>query len=89
MNLSNLKDYQFVLLALMALLLILVFFYIIFYSIKRKYDSIDKHIGDKQDNTYKECLDEYEKMTDNLGIQSNKIERITFFKLVKKLFFKK
>lgn len=89
MNLSNLKDYQFVLLTLMALLLILVFFYIIFYSIKRKYDSIDKHIDDKQNNTYKECLDEYEKMTDDLGIESNKIERITFFKLVKKFFLKK
>lgn len=70
MKFIMLKDYQFVLLILICVLLILL----IFYTIKRKYDSIDKHISKKTKETYKECITEYETLSKELGIQTNNIK---------------
>lgn len=81
MKLLILKDYQFILLILMCILLLLI----ILYAIKRRYDSIDKHINKKTKETYKECITEYETLSDELGITSKKInvqEIIKFFKEV-------
>lgn len=89
MNLSNLKDYQFVLLIITTVLLILVFFYILFYSVKRKYDSIDKHISDKRKETYKECMDEYDKITDELGIEHEHVVKRKIINFIKKIIIKK
>ncbi len=66
MELGNLKDYQFVLLVIAVLLILLLLTLILLYGIKRKYDSIDKHINKDAPKAYKHCIDEYYTSRDNL-----------------------
>lgn len=85
MKLIVLKDYQFILLTLICVLLLLI----IFYAIKRRYDSIDRHISKKTKETYKECTTEYETLSNELGIATKIVSIQEIVKFFKEVFKKK
>lgn len=79
-----LKDYQFILLVLICVLLILA----VFYGIKRKYDSIDKHISKRTKENYKECMTQYETLSSELDIKTNHVDINNLITFVKSIFKK-
>lgn len=81
-----LKDYQFVLIIIAVLFICILLILVFFYGIKRKYDSIDRHISKKTKETYKECSAEYETLSDELGIKTNYINCKNIFNIIKKIF---
>lgn len=83
-----LKDYQFVLLVSGVLFIFVLLIIVFLYGIKRKYDSIEKHISKKTDVTYAECINEYELLSKELGFEDNKSKMKKMFKIVE-LFKKK
>ncbi len=83
MDLANLEDYQFVLLIIVTTLFFVLLTLCFFYSVKRKYDSIDKHLDNNQNKTYKECVTEYEALTNEINVELNSTTKKSILQLIK------
>lgn len=85
----ELKDYQFILLIFMFSFVCMLLLLIILYAVKRRYDSLDKHISKKTKETYKECITEYETLFDELDITPKKIKVEGIIKFFNEIFKRK